>query len=318
MTNALPKVGILGFGKMGRNHARVLSSLTTVEAVGFFDPNLTDGDFFGFKQHESVDSLLEKVDYVVISSPTSLHSELAIKASLGHVHCLIEKPLAASVSEAEEVLRAFQASDAKSALGMIERFNPALRVLKQKIDQGLVGQIFQISTRREGPFPDRISDVGVGLDLASHDLDLVQWLLGSKVAELQVETSSWKGRNFEDYFLTSGKTTSGCLVGNSVNWRNPKKYRSVTVYGELGVLEADALGMTLTLNQMGEPLSNWDAIQWLKGPREGDSISFGIPKIEPLVAEHLAFLRLIETGDPGDLSTLSEGLAVLRLLLEKG
>jgi predicted dehydrogenase len=314
MAGELPKVGILGFGKMGRNHARVLSSLDAVETVGFFDPYLKDGEFFGITPHASIHSLLDQVDYVVISAPTNLHAGLAISAAEKNVHCLIEKPLASKVSEAEEILRAFQDSESKSALGMIERFNPALRVLKQKIDLGLLGQIFQISTRREGPFPERITDVGVGLDLGSHDLDLVQWLLGSKVSQLQIRTRRWQGRDFEDYFVTSGETVSGCLVSNTVNWRNPKKVRRVSVYGEFGVLEADALGMTLTLNQMGEALSDWEAIQWLKGPREGDSISFGIPKIEPLVAEHLAFLKLIETGDLGDLSTLSEGLDVLRLL----
>lgn len=309
------KVGVIGLGVMGRNHARVLAGLHSVEIVSLFDAFSEPGQsLHGIKLVQTVrDFLSVDMDYAVVASPTSTHLEYALLLADAGVHALIEKPVATSVSEADQILSAFELAGLVGAVGHVERFNPALQALKEKIKDGLIGEVIQISTRRQGPFPGRIADVGVVKDLASHDIDLTSWIAGSKYAVASGQLAYRSGRPHEDALIAVGALENGVLVSHLVNWLSPFKERQTAVLGEKGLLMADTLAVDLTFAQNGTVTSSWDIQTQFRGATEGDVIKFALQRKEPLVAEHEAMVRAV-LGDPeSGIVSLSEGREVLRV-----
>lgn len=307
------RIGILGLGKMGQNHARVLSSLDDVELVGFFDPgqaNFVD-NVTNFKAAED---LVENSDAVIISSPTSVHLESVEKVARFAKPVLIEKPLASSKSEALEIISLMSGSEAEAAVGMVERFNPAAIVAKDLIRSGELGSINQISANREGPFSGRINDVGVGLDLAVHDLDLITWLSQSKVTVFEKITKALVQEGQEDYVYAIGALESEVIFNISANWRNPRKSRGIRVYGSRGVLDVDLLEMSVRLDRPGKIEVLWDQQLRLSGTSVGDSLIFGVQKQEPLRAELMQFINLATESERGDLASLEEAIYLVELL----
>ena len=154
---------------MGRHHARILQSSPRVEFAGAIDPG---GDRWGVVRDPSlVFATIEEalaagpIDLAIVAVPTEDHLPLARDLAGRGIHLLIEKPLAATVAEAREIMAACEAGGVRGAVGHVERFNPALIELRRRIGEGQLGEIFLISTERVGPFPDRIRDVGVVKDL---------------------------------------------------------------------------------------------------------------------------------------------------------
>ena len=208
-----------------------------------------------------------------------------------NVHCLIEKPVANSVAEAIEIEEMFQAKCLIGAVGHIERFNPALLELRSRLRANFLGSLFQISTRRQGPFPARIGDVGVVKDLATHDIDLTMWVSDQKYLELEGSTAKRANRPHEDLFVAIGELTNNIITSHIVNWLTPFKERMTIVHGEVGVLVADTLNSDITFYANGSVNNTWDQIAAFRGVSEGDVTRFAINRREPLVAEH-------EAGDP--------------------
>jgi len=175
------RAGVLGLGAMGRNHARVLAGLEGVAFVGAFDPapgvpsTVHDRPVF----HELDDLIAAGIDYAVVAAPTAFHLDMAVRLAQAGVHALIEKPVASTVDDARTLRDLFSAQGLIGGVGHIERYNPALQSARQRIEEGLIGEIYQVVTRRQGPFPGRIADVGVIKDLASHDIAIFRigrWL----------------------------------------------------------------------------------------------------------------------------------------------
>ena len=180
------RAGLVGLGMMGRHHARVLSSLTDVELVAVCDPmgdpHKAAGDRTVLK---TVKELIDTgIDYAMIAAPTAFHEELALELAAAGIHAMVEKPLAIDTQSAEKITAAFKAKGLVGAVGHIERYNPALQQLRMRLEKGELGEVYQIATRRQGPFPARIADVGVIKDLATHDIDLTAWVAGSKFASI--------------------------------------------------------------------------------------------------------------------------------------
>ncbi|MFF4176424.1 Gfo/Idh/MocA family oxidoreductase [Streptomyces sp. NPDC001750] len=189
------RAGLIGLGSMGRNHARVLHGLEGVELVAGADPVAAPGSApAGVPLVRSVAELAAAgIDYAVVACPTALHEEVALDLAERGIHALIEKPLAPSVRSAETIGRAFEKHGLVAAVGHIERFNPALRELRARLELGELGEFLQVVTRRQGPFPARIADVGVVYDLATHDIDLTAWLTNSRYESVTTSATIGSG-----------------------------------------------------------------------------------------------------------------------------
>jgi predicted dehydrogenase len=205
---------------------------------------------------------------------------------------------------------AFRSRGLVGAVGHIERFNPALQALRQRLEAGELGEVYQIATRRQGPFPVRIADVGVIKDLATHDIDLTSWLAQSPFRSVHANTSRRSGRPHEDLVAFNGRLGDGTITNHLVNWMSPMKERITVVTGESGVFVADTLSGDLTFYENGTDATEWDAVSAFRGVAEGSVIRFALKKREPLRIEHEAFRDAILHDRPG-IVTMEQGLATL-------
>lgn len=309
------RAGVVGLGVMGKNHARVISQLENVSLVGLFDPLLAGTDYSGLKVCNSLDEFAElEMDYCVVAVPTALHFETAIKLASFGINCLIEKPLASSSQEALAIESEFSSRKLTAAVGHIERYNPALIELKKKIESGLIGDVIQVATKRTGPFPGRIGDVGVVKDLASHDIDLTRWITGSEYDQIFAQTRSLSGREHEDLLVSSGSLKNGIVFNHMINWLSPTKERTTAVLGTKGMLVADSLNVDLSFFENGNVKGTWNEIAMFKGVSEGDSTKFALERNEPLLTEHRNFIKRLSGDETAAIVSLSDGLAVLSVI----
>lgn len=309
------RAGLVGLGMMGRNHLRLLSQLDGVDFIGVHDPALAGQDRInGHPVHDDLDSLIAaRPDYCVVAAPTLFHLELGTRLAEAGVHALIEKPVAPTPEAGLALVEAFDSAGLVGGVGHIERFNPALRAMRQKLSEGILGNIYQISTRRQGPFPARITDVGVVKDLATHDIDLTMWVAQSRYATVSARTAKRSGRPHEDMVVAVGTLENGIVVNHTVNWMSPFKERTTIVIGDRGALVADTLTGDLTFFENGQVNSTWDQVSAFRGVSEGDVTRFALQKVEPLLAEHMAFRDAVATGSCDGIVTLREGLAAVEI-----
>jgi UDP-N-acetylglucosamine 3-dehydrogenase len=308
------RYGLVGLGMMGRHHARIIRELDGAELVAVADamgdPHGVAGNTPMFK---SVDGLIDAgIDAAVVAVPTRFHEEVGLKLAQAGVHTLIEKPVAHSLDAAERLVEAFESNNLTAAVGHVERFNPALIALRERIAEGELGEVYQIQTRRQGPFPARIADVGVVKDLGSHDIDLTAWLAQSRYVSVAAQTTYRSGREHEDMIAITGRLDNGIMVNHIVNWLTPFKERKTIVTGEAGAMIADTLTADLTFYENGTLKGTWDAVSAFRGVSEGTVTRFALEKREPLKNEHEAFRDAIQ-GKRSHHVTLREGLEVLRV-----
>lgn len=308
------RIGLIGLGMMGRHHARVARDIQGVELVAVADaqgdPHGVAG---GLPIYNSVAQLIEHgIDAAVVAVPTQFHLEVGLTLAEAGVHALIEKPVAHSIEAAQSLIDAFESRDLIGAVGHIERFNPALISLRHRLDNGDLGEVYQIHTRRQGPFPARIADVGVVKDLGSHDIDLTAWLARSPYTLVGAQMAFRSGREHEDMVSISATLENGVITNHLVNWLTPFKERLTIVTGERGSFVADTLTADLTYFENGTVAGGWDAVSAFRGVSEGTVTRFALTKQEPLKSEHEAFRDRI-LGKSSDAVTLREGLDVLRV-----
>ena len=311
------KIAIIGVGMMGRNHARVANSTDGVQLVGVVDPM---ADQLNVEQnvpvYKNLDSLLENdLDMAIVATPTSDHLEVGLTLAEAGIHTMIEKPLADTVESAMALATAFDKAGLIGCVGHIERFNPALQELKTRLAQNQAGEIFQIVTRRIGPFPSRIRDVGVVKDLASHDLDLTTWIAESPYEKVFAQTAHKTGREFEDLVAITGRLQNGTVTNHLVNWLSPMKERLVSVVGTKGTFIADTLSGDLTWFANADVPTEWDTMSVLRGVAEGDMIRYAYPKPEPLKVEHEAFRDAVR-GQHNKTVTMNAGVQVVKICEE--
>jgi predicted dehydrogenase len=304
------RAGLIGFGMMGRNHARVLSSLDGIEFVGVCDPDLTLRTVnIGKPIFNSVAELIDAgIDYAVVSAPTIQHLSVGKELASAGVHALIEKPLSHDAKSARELTNAFR--NLIGAVGHIERYNPALQQAKKRLDD--LGTLYQVVTRRQGPFPSRISDVGVVKDLASHDIDLTSWVTNQQFVNISAQTSYRSGRLHEDMVAVVGRLSGGTISNHLVNWLSPLKERVTILTGEKGAFVADTLTADLTFYANGNIATSWDDIARFRGVTEGDVIRYAFPKPEPLKLEHENFRDAI-LGLDSQIVTMEQGLVTAEI-----
>ncbi len=320
------KVAVIGAGAMGRNHLRVLNDLEGAQLVGLADVDEATAQRaarpYGIPAYLDYTELLdkEKPDAVVIAVPTIMHCEVALAAISRGMHLLVEKPIAFTVEEGQEIIDAANKAGVVLTVGHIERYNPAVLELHKRLQRGELGRVFQIHARRLGPFPPRVRDVGVVIDLASHDVDIMRFLTGSEVVRIYAETARRIHTDHEDLLSGLLRFADNSIGVLDINWLTPTKIRELMVTGEKGMFLVNYLTQDLYFYENNYIKTDWDAVSNISGMSEGDMIRPRIDKTEPLRAELDRFVRAVR-GETEPLVSGEDGLTALRIargLVEAG
>ena len=303
------KVGLVGLGMMGRNHARVLSNLHGVDLVGAYDEA---GDLHNSVPSSilcnSLDQLLyHNLNYCVIAVPTVHHEKVALKAASMLSNVLIEKPVAHSIESAQRIKEALRNNNLIGAVGQSERYNPTLIKAKQMIQNGDIGKVYQIFTRRQGYFPSRIADVGVVKDLGTHDIDLTAGLVDGSYEKVTAHTAHYSGKNHEDLVTIIGQLSNGTVATHVIDWLSSYKIRKTTIVGEKGCLVADTINATLTFYENASYHEDG-----FNGTSQGERIECQVEAREPLLVEHENFRNYV-LGISHNVADIDSGIETLRV-----
>ncbi|MDX1808746.1 MAG: Gfo/Idh/MocA family oxidoreductase [Sulfurospirillaceae bacterium] len=298
----MKKIALIGLGSMGRNHHRIIKSIQGFKLVAICDVVKT-GDyeepFF-----TNVDEMLESVeiDACVIVVPTFLHKEVAIKCLNKGKDIFIEKPVASTTAEAYDILEVANAKNAKVAVGYIERFNPVVSALKEEIKDD---EIYSIGITRVGPFPPRIADVGILTDLSVHDIDLIRYITQREIVKTNIYRSRKIHNHHEDNAMLSFKLEHDIVASITTNWLTPFRKRTIEVATKNAYYEADLMAQDLTEYSEYQKNNSFVIRKCI------------VKKEEPLLREHLAFLKFLETGDRNGLSTIEDSIITLEISSKK-
>jgi predicted dehydrogenase len=303
---------------MGANHARIYAELPGVAlaAVADTDPARAAAASHGGAVFDDWRELLDQArpDAVSVCVPTRSHYEIAAASIEAGIAVLVEKPLAATIGEGEALRDLAVARGVPLMVGHVERFNPAVIELKRRLAAGELGRVYQVHARRVGPFPQRVRDVGVVLDLAPHDIDVMRFLLDSEVVRVQAETERRIATEHEDMLSGVLRFANGVVGVLDVNWLTPTKIRELSVVGERGMFVVDYLSRTLTFFENRAAASTdpaWAAHHG-KGVVEGSAVDVHVEKIEPLRAELAAFVASACAEAPVVVGA-ADGLAAMRV-----
>jgi len=313
------RAAVLGVGAIGKHHARIYNQLDNVQlvAVADTDERRRAAIARGYKipAYASYEELFdaERLDVVSVALPTVCHYEATLCAIAHGVHVLVEKPIAAAVAEADEMIRRAQARGLTLTVGHVERFNPALLELKRRLDAGELGQVFQLHGRRLSPFPAYIRDVGVVMDLATHELDIMRYLVGGEVEKVYAETERNVHQKYEDMLSGIIRFANGVVGVLDINWLTPTKVRELRITGARGMFLVDYLKQDLYFYENSQAPSPWDAMALFRGVGEGNVMKFNLNKVEPLEAEIRMFIRAA-TGDLAPAVTGQDALHALVLV----
>ena len=308
---------VIGVGRMGANHVRCLSEMPEAELLAIADANSERvqelAEKFGCRSYSNHREMLlaEKPDAVVVAVPTPLHTAVACDAIEQGCHVLVEKPLADTPDQAHVVIDCARGRDVRLAVGHVERFNPAVRKLKEMMADGDLGRILSLSARRVGLPSPHFQETNVIVDLAVHDLDVIRYLLGEELRVLSSVTGRLTGGPSEDYadmLLVAG--TIPCVI--QVNWVTPVKIRTLSVVGDGGYAELNYITQTIELyrRQVVESTASYLELVARYGEPECETIAGGGE--EPLKAELKSFFRAIETGAEPEANG-ADGLAAVEL-----
>jgi UDP-N-acetylglucosamine 3-dehydrogenase len=314
----LLRVAVIGAGEMGRLHARVAVESDWTELNSIVDPDPA-AERVAYERRarwlRAVDELLDgdAPDIAIVATPTSQHAAVAEALIDAGIHVLIEKPIAGTIEEAAFLIEAARANGVTLGIGHVERFNPAVRELEVRLRERALGRVFQVHARRLSPFPLRVGDAGVALDLATHDLDVMCLLAGTPL-RVSAETDQKAHRTREDLLAALLRFDSGVIGLLEVNWLTPTKVRQLAVTGERGMFVVDYLNQHLTLYENAMATEAWQTLDIFDGVTEGNVTRFAITRAEPLRAQLDSFARAVRGEEPvavpGD-----QGLRVLKLAL---
>jgi UDP-N-acetylglucosamine 3-dehydrogenase len=314
------KVGVVGAGSMGMNHLRVLRDFDEeqIQLVGvaetsemalhqatsrFHVPGYTD--YRQMVEHT-------QPDLVAVVVPTHLHFQIAEYLLNQGVNVLIEKPMTSTIEEARTLLDIARVQNVKIAIGHVERFNPAIIELKRRLVANELGQLFHLHARRLGPFPPRIRDVGVTLDLATHDVDVMRYLADADVMHVYAQTQQHVHTTHEDLLLGVLRFSNGAIGVLDVNWLTPTKIRELTITGEKGMFLVNYLTQDVYFYENDYTTTTWNEMRRLTGVSEGTMTRLKVQKAEPLRLEYEDVFTAIQQ-DTLPTVTGEDGLAVLHI-----
>jgi len=297
------KVGVAGVGVMGRNHARVLSGIRDFDLIAVLDPDAATAEgvaglYDATAFTTAKDFIAASLDAAVVSTPNRHHAELGVALLEAGVHVLVEKPIAATIADAQALIDAAKANDRVLMVGQVERFNPAVEAVKRAIDGD---DIISIQITRVGPFPPRMGEVGVVIDLAVHDIDIIRHLTDSEVVEVQPQLARTKADR-EDTALLQFRLANGTIAHITTNWVTPYKVRTLQVATTNKFVVADLMTRQVTEYFGQQPDGSYQTRAVNSWPAE------------PLKKELEAFAHAIRTGEPPAV-TGEDGLRNLEVAL---
>jgi UDP-N-acetylglucosamine 3-dehydrogenase len=320
------RAGVIGVGAMGRHHARVYSEMDETELVAVADVDRERAEAmarrYRVRTYTDYREMLaqERLDLVSLATPTQFHLAMALDLIEAGVHLLVEKPIASTVQEGQAIIEAAARRGVKLTVGHIERFNPAVIELRRRLERGELGRLFTIHARRMGPFPARVRDVGVVIDLATHDLDVMSWLIGQPVERVHAETARRIHTAHEDLLSGLLRFADGTIGVLEVNWLTPTKVRELSVTGERGMFLVNYLTQDLYFYENIRADGQWETLGILTGVGEGNMVRLRIERREPLREELVSFVEAIRS-DSEPLVSGADGLAAVALaqtLVEAG
>jgi UDP-N-acetylglucosamine 3-dehydrogenase len=301
------RVAVVGLG-FGANHARVLSEIDGVElaAVCDRDPGrLAALNAAPAKSYADLQAMLavEKLDAIVVAVPAAMHETVTLAALSAGIAVLVEKPLAPSLSAGRRLVTAAARADIALMAGHIERFNPALSELAQRVRAGDAGRVLQVAARRTGAIRTPPADVNVIHDSALHDIDAMRFVLGAEVAEVQAQAISGVVAAVENSLLATMRFRPigglAAMASLEVNWLSPRRLRDLTVLGEKGLFVLDYAAQTLDFYETPPdrtgPVQGWQASRQAAGP---GPVRIAVEPREQLVQELLAFVAALRDGCP--------------------
>jgi UDP-N-acetylglucosamine 3-dehydrogenase len=303
------RVGLIGTGKMGSFHMESWERIPAARLVAVADPDeaaarrhIGRRPIESFRDHRR---LLEQadVDAVCVCAPSEHHARLALDAIAAGKHVLVEKPIATALEDGLRMASAARAAGVKLMVGHVERFNPAVGKLAELVAEGRVGRVFRAHATRVGPLPQRIRDTGVAIDLATHDLDIMQFVLGRPITSIYAQGSRCLHPTQEDMIaclLRFGEAGPWGLL--DVNWLTPEKRRELTVIGEGGMLSASYLTQDVWFTESSGAPTGWSELARIRGDAEGAAVRFALGRVEPLQAELEAFTRCVLEDTPEPVS----------------
>jgi UDP-N-acetylglucosamine 3-dehydrogenase len=317
------KVAVVGAGSMGMNHLRVLNDLDgeQVQLVGVAEMQEPALHYamrrFHLAGYTDYRQMVEETqpDLVAVVVPTHLHFEVASYVLDHGINVLIEKPITSTIEEALTLIELARLRNAKIAVGHIERFNPAIIQLKRRLMAGELGKVFHLHARRLGPFPPRIRDVGVTLDLATHDIDIMRYLLDAEVEQVYAQTQRHIHSTHEDLLLGILRFNNNAIGMLDVNWLTPTKVRELSITGEKGMYLVNYLTQDVYFYENDYMPTNWDALRSISGVSEGTMTRLKVQKAEPLRSEYEDVLAAIR-NDTAPTVTGEDGIAVLKIVLQ--
>jgi UDP-N-acetylglucosamine 3-dehydrogenase len=290
------KVGVIGVGAMGQNHARVYSEIADLVGVTDAVPEQAKkvGERLGVISFENADALLERVDAVSVCTPTSYHFDTAMKAISKGKHLLVEKPFTGDSKKAAELCKAAEKARVIIASGFIERCNPIVTVAKETMESGRIGKVISLASRRVSSFPSRIRDVGVIMDLGIHDVDVMRHITSSNVRSVYAVGGRFANPSFEDYANLLMEFDNGAVGFVEVNWLTPMKVRKVSFTCSGGFVQMDYTDQSLEVST--SKVGNLDQSDMFRIPLEYDVRRVSVRKEEPLKAELERFLGAAGSG----------------------
>jgi predicted dehydrogenase len=229
------------------------------------------------------------------------------------VNTLVEKPIADTIENAEKIIDAVRKSKIKFTVGHVERFNPAVIELKKRLNGNELGRVFKVSAHRVGPFPKRIQDVGVVVDLATHDIDVMRYLLESEVKRVYAEAERRIHTTHEDLLNAVLKFNNNVIGILDVNWLTPEKIRELSIVGERGMFVVKYLTQELFFYEnIDAKSSEYAYSDILMGVTEGNVLDIRVQKMEPLRAELESFIGCVRK-DKNPVVSAQDGLMALKI-----
>lgn len=289
------RCGVAGVGSLGQHHARIYASLPNVEFVGIFETHDARAkeicEKFGCRRFGTLEELGAACDAVSVVVPTDKHAEVALPLLAQGCHLLIEKPLCASLEEAEQVLAAAQKANRLVQVGHIEHFNPVMSFLEKQVDRP-----GYITTERLAPYQTRGTEVGVVLDLMIHDIGVVLALVKSPIRKIDSVGINVLSKT-EDIANARIEFENGCVANLSASRMSLKKNREIRVFQDNAYLSLDFM------NQAGHLVKKSDLIAYglklkvgLAKPGDVSSVpvqEIPIEKGEPLAIELRHFIESV-------------------------
>ncbi len=277
-------VAIIGAGFWGKNHARVLKEMPGVKVTHVCDIDINRAKElalrYGIPKYTTdyKEALSDDVDAFIVCTPSNTHADIALTLIREDKHVLIEKPMATTIKQAEDIVAEAGHSKSTVMVGFIERFNPAIGLGKELMDKGEIGPIILSYSKRIGSWPERIGDIGVVKDTAIHDIDLARYIFNTEPVSVYAKGGSIRHK-LEDHVqaVLSFEGDRSALI--EANWLTPRKKREMHVTGEEGVISIQFLSREVVVE------------------KADSSRSPMVKQVEPLMVEVQHFIDCIRKGE---------------------